>query len=121
MKPFLNDNFLLENRTAEILYHEYAAKQPIIDYHNHLPPEEIASDKTFKNITEIWLDGDHYKWRAMRTFGIEERFVTGDASDREKFEKWSATVPFTIRNPLFHWTHLELRRYFDIRDLLTPK
>jgi glucuronate isomerase len=121
IKPFLDDNFLLENRTAEILYHEYAAKQPIIDYHNHLPPDEIAADKKFDNLTAVWLNGDHYKWRAMRTMGVPERYITGDASDFEKFQKWAETVPFTIRNPLFHWTHLELKRYFGITDLLTPK
>ncbi len=120
-KPFLDDNFLLENRTAEILYHEYAAKQPIIDYHNHLPPDEIAADKKFDNLTAVWLNGDHYKWRAMRTMGVPERYITGNATDFEKFQKWAETVPFTIRNPLFHWTHLELRRYFGITDLLTPK
>lgn len=119
-KPFLGENFLLENRIAEILYHEYAARQPIIDYHNHLPPDQIAADKKFSNLTAVWLNGDHYKWRAMRTFGIPERYITGDASDFEKFEKWAETVPFTIRNPLFHWTHLELRRYFDIQDILSP-
>ena len=121
VKSFLDDNFLLENTIAEILYHEYAAKQPIIDYHNHLPPDEIASDKIFKNITNIWLDGDHYKWRAMRTIGVSEKFITGEAKDDKKFEKWAETVPFTVRNPLFHWTHLELRRYFDIHELLSPK
>jgi len=121
IKPFLGDNFLLENTTAEILYHEYAKQQPIIDYHNHLSPKEIAEDKQFKNLTEIWLYGDHYKWRAMRAFGISEKYITGDASDSEKFEKWAETVPFTIRNPLYHWTHLELQRYFGLTDLLSPK
>ncbi len=121
VKPFLDENFLLENRTAEILYHEYAKAQPIIDYHNHLPPDEIASDKCFLNLTAIWLQGDHYKWRAMRTLGIPEHFITGEASGLEKFRKWAETVPFTIRNPLFHWTHLELQRYFGITDLLNPK
>lgn len=121
IKPFLGDNFLLENTTAEILYHEYAKQQPIIDYHNHLSPKEIAEDKQFKNLTEIWLNGDHYKWRAMRTFGVAERYITGDANDKEKFEKWATTVPFTIRNPLYHWTHLELQRYFGIKDLLSPQ
>ena len=121
IKPFLDENFLLENRTAEILYHEYASRQPIIDYHNHLPPNEIAADKKFENLTAVWLKGDHYKWRAMRTMGVPERFITGDATDLEKFQKWAETAPFTIRNPLFHWTHLELKRYFGITDLLTPK
>lgn len=120
IKPFLNDNFLLENSTAEILYHEYASRQPIIDYHNHLPPDEIAGDKKFDNLTSVWLNGDHYKWRAMRTFGVPERYITGDAPAAEKFQKWAETVPFTIRNPLFHWTHLELKGYFGITDLLKP-
>ena len=120
-KTFLNDNFLLETHTAEILFHEYAKGLPIIDYHNHLPPDEIAADKTFPNLAAIWLNGDHYKWRAMRTLGIPERYITGDASDFEKFQKWAETAPYTIRNPLFHWTHLELQRYFGIKDLLSPK
>ncbi len=119
IKPFLDDNFLLENRTAEILYHEYASRQPIIDYHNHLPPDEIAGDKQFANITAVWLNGDHYKWRAMRTLGVPEKFITGDGSDAEKFQKWAETVPYTMRNPLFHWTHLELKRYFGIDEMLT--
>ncbi|MCB0592700.1 MAG: glucuronate isomerase [Lewinellaceae bacterium] len=121
IKPFLDENFLLENQAAEILYHEYAKDQPIIDYHNHLPPDEIAADKKFPNLTAIWLNGDHYKWRAMRTLGIPERYITGPASDQEKFQKWAETVPFTIRNPLFHWTHLELQRYFGITKLLNPQ
>ncbi len=120
IKPFLDDNFLLENRMAEILYHDFAAKQPIIDYHNHLSPEDIASNKNFENLTAIWLNGDHYKWRAMRSFGIPEHYITGEAPPLEKFKKWAETVPYTIRNPLFHWTHLELRRYFDVDELLTP-
>ena len=120
-KTFLNDNFLLETHTAEILFHEYAKGLPIIDYHNHLPPDEIAADKTFPNLAAIWLNGDHYKWRAMRTLGIPERYITGDASDFEKFQKWAETAPYTIRNPLFHWTHLELQRYFEIKELLSPK
>ncbi|MBI1226677.1 MAG: glucuronate isomerase [Bacteroidetes bacterium] len=120
IKPFLGDDFLLENSTAEILYHEYAAKQPIIDYHNHLPPDEIAEDKKFDSITAVWLNGDHYKWRAMRTLGIPEKYITGDASDWEKFQKWAEAVPFTLRNPLYHWTHLELKRYFGVDELLTP-
>ena len=121
IKPFLGDNFLLENSTAERLYHEYAKSQPIIDYHNHLPPDEIANNKKFSNITEVWLKGDHYKWRAMRANGIEENYITGNASDKEKFFQWAATVPYTMRNPLFHWTHLELQRYFGISDILSPK
>lgn len=121
MKPFLGENFLLENKTAEILYHQYASHLPIIDYHNHLSPQEIAEDKKFTNLTAAWLYGDHYKWRAMRAFGINEKYITGNGTDFEKFEKWAATVPYTIRNPLFHWTHLELQRYFGISDLLSPQ
>lgn len=120
MKPFLDEDFLLQTKTARTLYHEFAKDMPIIDYHNHLPPDQILSDKVFKNITEIWLYGDHYKWRAMRTNGINEKYCTGDASDYEKFEKWAETVPYTMRNPLYHWTHLELQRYFDIKDTLSP-
>lgn len=119
MKTFLDQNFLLQTPTAERLYHEYAAGLPIIDYHNHLSPEEIAANHQFKNITEVWLDGDHYKWRAMRANGINEKYITGAAPDREKFRKWAETVPKTIRNPLYHWTHLELQRYFGINDLLS--
>lgn len=118
MKKFLDDNFLLTNATAEKLYHEYAKHMPIIDYHNHLPPNEVAENKNFENITRVWLNGDHYKWRAMRTNGVEEAYITGDKSDWEKFRAWSATVPYTLRNPLYHWTHLELQRYFDINDIL---
>ena len=120
MKAFLDDHFLLDNETARIFYHDYASKMPIIDYHNHLPPAEIASDKRFSNLTEIWLSGDHYKWRAMRTLGVPERYITGDASDAEKFLKWAESVPYTARNPLYHWTHLELQRYFKIHELLEP-
>lgn len=118
MKPFLNEHFLLETKTAQILYHDFAKDLPIIDYHCHLPPDQIAENHQFPNLTKIWLDGDHYKWRAMRTLGIDEHFITGDASDYEKFENWAACVPYTLRNPLFHWTHLELQRYFDIDELL---
>ncbi len=121
IKPFLDENFLLENATAEVLYHEYAKSQPIIDYHCHLPPDDIAQDKRFANLTHIWLNGDHYKWRAMRALGIPEKYITGNADDFAKFEKWAATVPYTARNPLYHWTHLELRRYFDIDKLLKPE
>lgn len=120
MKTFLGDDFLLTNSLAEDLYHNHAANLPIIDYHNHLSTEAIASNHQFDNITEAWLYGDHYKWRAMRANGIDEKYITGDASDEEKFSKWAATVPFTLRNPLYHWTHLELRRYFGIKDLLSP-
>jgi glucuronate isomerase len=121
MKPFMNENFMLNSTSAERLFHEYAKDMPIIDYHNHLPPAEIADDITFENITKIWLKGDHYKWRAMRANGIDEKFITGNASDYEKFEKWASTVPYTLRNPLYHWTHLELQRYFGITDLLNPE
>ena len=117
-KPFLDENFLLKTKTAEILYHEYAKAMPIIDYHCHLPQQQIAEDKNFENLTQIWLYGDHYKWRAMRTNGINERYCTGDATDFEKFEQWAATVPYTLRNPLYHWTHLELQRYFDEYEIL---
>ena len=120
MKSFLDDNFLLQTPTAERLYHGHAARMPILDYHCHLSPRDIAEDRRFDNLTEIWLAGDHYKWRAMRTRGVDERYITGDAPDREKFAKWAETVPHTMRNPLYHWTHLELRRYFDIAQLLSP-
>ncbi|MEJ5960999.1 glucuronate isomerase [Pedobacter immunditicola] len=120
MKKFIDENFLLNNKTAEILYHQYAKDMPVIDYHNHLPPDQIAEDKNFENLTQAWLYGDHYKWRAMRANGIPEAYITGDKSDWEKFEKWAETVPYTLRNPLYHWTHLELQRYFDIHDVLSP-
>ncbi|UJH68592.1 glucuronate isomerase [Allomuricauda sp. SCSIO 65647] len=116
---FITENFLLETAQAEELYHGYAKEMPIIDYHNHLCAAQMANDHQFKNITEAWLAGDHYKWRAMRTLGIDENYITGDATDEEKFQKWSETVPYTLRNPLYHWTHLELQRYFGIDDLLT--
>ena len=118
MKKFLSENFLLENDFAARLYHEYAAALPIIDYHNHLSPKDIADNRNFGTLTEAWLEGDHYKWRAMRAFGVSEEYVTGNASDRDKFKKWSEVVPYTIRNPLFHWTHLELQRYFKVDQLL---
>ena len=118
MTPFLDENFLLRTETARRLYHDYAAGQPIIDYHCHLPPDQIAADRQFDNLTQIWLYGDHYKWRAMRANGVAERYITGEASDWEKFEKWAETVPYTARNPLYHWTHLELQRYFDVHELL---
>ncbi|MFO7370906.1 MAG: glucuronate isomerase, partial [Bacteroidales bacterium] len=121
MKKFLDENFLLHSKTAEYLYHEHAAKLPIIDYHCHLSPALIAENKKFENITQPWLYGDHYKWRAMRTNGVDERFCSGNASDREKFDKWAETVPYTYRNPLYHWTHLELQRYFGITQLLNPE
>jgi glucuronate isomerase len=119
MKNFLDKDFLLNTDTAKRLYHEYAADLPIIDYHSHLPPDQIADDINFENITRVWLNGDHYKWRAMRANGVKEDYITGDKTDEEKFEQWAATVPYTLRNPLYHWTHLELQRYFDITDLLS--
>ncbi|MFM2265195.1 MAG: hypothetical protein RLZ77_615, partial [Bacteroidota bacterium] len=118
---FIHDNFLLENKYAEELYHNYSKNQPIIDYHNHLSPQLIAEDKIFENITQVWINGDHYKWRAMRTLGINEKYITGDGTDKEKFMQWAKTVPYTMRNPLYHWTHLELARYFDITELLNEK
>lgn len=119
---FLTKNFLLHSKTAVTLYHEYAKDMPIFDYHCHLPPADIAQNTQFKNLTHIWLYGDHYKWRAMRTNGIAEKYITGDASDWEKFQAWAATVPYTVRNPLYHWTHLELKHPFGITDkLLSPK
>ncbi|MFL0436756.1 glucuronate isomerase [Bacillus pumilus] len=121
MKAFLNEQFLLNSPTAEKLYHEFAKDLPIIDYHCHLSPKDIYENKTFRNITEAWLYGDHYKWRAMRANGIPETHVTGDASDYDKFLAWAKTVPMTIGNPLYHWTHLELRRYFEVQDLLNEK
>ena len=120
IKPFLDEDFLLDNKMARVLYHDYAKSQPIIDYHNHLPPNEIAGNRQYENITQVWLYGDHYKWRAMRAMGIDERYITGDATDKEKFLKWAEVVPQTIRNPLFHWTHLELKRYFGIDEILRP-
>jgi glucuronate isomerase len=121
MKPFMDENFLLHTETAQKLYHEHAAKMPIFDYHCHINPKDIAEDRRFNTITEIWLAGDHYKWRGMRTNGIDEKYCTGDASDWEKFEKWAETVPHTLRNPLFHWTHLELKKFFGINEVLSPK
>ncbi len=116
---FIKHNFLLSNKYAEELYYTYASKMPIIDYHCHLSPKDIAEDRIFKNITEVWIHGDHYKWRAMRALGIDEKYITGNASDLDKFKAWAKTVPYTLRNPLYHWTHLELQRYFDIDELLT--
>lgn len=121
MKDFLDENFLLQSETAKKLYHNFAREMPIIDYHCHLPAEQIANDINFENLTQVWLYGDHYKWRAMRTNGVDESFITGNKSDYEKFEKWAETVPYTLRNPLYHWTHLELQRYFDVHEILNPK
>jgi glucuronate isomerase len=122
MKEFLSEEFLLQTETAKTLYHDFAENMPIFDYHCHLPASEIAENRNFENLTQIWLKGDHYKWRAMRTSGIEERLITGDGGDFEKFQAWAGTVPKTLRNPLFHWTHLELKRYFGISGkLLCPE
>jgi glucuronate isomerase len=121
MKKFLDKNSLLHNDTAVALYHGYAAPLPLIDYHCHLSPKLLAEDINFKNLTEVWISDDHYKWRAMRANGVDESFITGKKDDYAKFEKWAATVPFTLRNPLYHWTHLELQRYFNVKDLLKPE
>ena len=120
-KTIFTDQFLLESKMANKLYHNHVANLPIIDYHNHLPPDEIAENKQFKNLTEIWLKGDHYKWRAMRALGVDEKLISGNASDEEKFKAWAACMPQTIRNPLFHWSHLELKRPFGINEYLNDK
>jgi glucuronate isomerase len=121
VKTFIDEDFLLETDVARDLYHSWVAQLPIIDYHCHLPVEQIARDHTFRSITEVWLDGDHYKWRAMRANGVAERFCTGDATDWEKFEAWARTVPATLRNPLYHWTHLELKNPFGVTELLDKR
>ncbi|UYQ91814.1 glucuronate isomerase [Chitinophaga horti] len=118
MKQFLSEDFLLQTETAKRLYFEYAKDMPVIDYHNHLPPDEIAADRQFENLTAAWLRGDHYKWRALRANGVSENLITGDASDLEKFKAWAATVPYTMRNPLYHWTHMELKNPFGITEQL---
>ncbi|GAB3529517.1 glucuronate isomerase [Pontibacter brevis] len=118
---FLNENFLLQTETARQLYHEYAKDMPIIDYHCHLSPQAIAENKPFANMTDIWLAGDHYKWRALRTLGVDEKYITGDASDEEKFMTWASAVPYTMRNPLYHWTHMELKNPFGVTELLTEE
>ncbi|MEO5942027.1 MAG: glucuronate isomerase [Ferruginibacter sp.] len=118
MKNFLDEHFLLETKTAQVLYHDFAKQMPVIDYHCHLPPANIAEDTKFENLTQVWLYGDHYKWRAMRANGIPEEYITGNRSDKEKFLMWAETVPYTLRNPLYHWTHLELQRYFDVHEIL---
>src|SRR3982750_5035594 len=120
MKKFLDENFLLQTKTSQRLYHDFAKDMPIIDYHCHLPPDQIANDINFENLTQAWLYGDHYKWRAMRTNGVEESYCTGNKPDFEKFKKWAETVPYTLRNPLYHWTHLELQRYFRVTSRLMP-
>ena len=117
-KSFISVDFLLNNPTAEKLYNGYAKAQPVLDYHNHLSPQDIAEDRQFENITQIWIEGDHYKWRAMRANGIDEKYITGDATDLDKFQKWAETVPYTLRNPLYHRTHMELKMYFGIEELL---
>lgn len=117
-KSFINNDFLLQNQFAKDLYENYASQLPIIDYHCHLSPKEIAQDRKYENITQLWIHGDHYKWRAMRTLGVEEKYITGDATDKEKFMAWARVVPYTLRNPLFQWTHLELKRYFGIDEML---
>ncbi len=119
LKTFITDNFLLNSKTSEKLYHDFAKKLPIIDYHNHLNPKEIAENVQFDNATQVWLSGDHYKWRAMRTLGVEEKYITGEATDEEKFIKWAEILKYTIRNPLYHWTHLELMRYFKVDEILS--
>jgi glucuronate isomerase len=121
MTSFLTEDFLLQSEYARRLYHQYAENLPIIDYHCHLSPHDIAVNRQFDNLTRIWLAGDHYKWRAMRTLGINEKYITGNATDAEKFDQWAYAVPYTMRNPLYHWTHLELKRYFGIEKLLTPQ
>jgi len=118
MKPFMNDDFLLTNETAKTLYHDYAKNMPIYDYHCHLSPKEIAENKKYENITQVWLGGDHYKWRVLRSNGIDEKYITGEASDKEKFLKWAETLPYAIGNPVYHWSHLELKRYFGIEETL---
>ncbi|MEA3476611.1 MAG: glucuronate isomerase [Bacteroidota bacterium] len=120
-KAFIHEDFLLETKTARQLYHEFAEGMPIIDYHCHLDPKDIAKDRSFDNLSQLWLEGDHYKWRAMRANGISEKFITGDASDWEKFAKWAETVPYTLRNPLYHWTQLELKKPFGITKLLNTE
>jgi glucuronate isomerase len=121
MKNFIHNDFLLGNKPARRLYHKFAEPEPIFDYHCHIPPKDIAENRQFKNLFEIWLEGDHYKWRAMRSNGVAEKFVTGNATPEEKFKAWAKTVPHTLRNPLYHWTHLELKRYFGISDLLNEE
>ena len=117
---FMNENFMLGSETAIKLYHDYAAKMPIIDYHCHLIPAEISEDKKHENITQVWLYGDHYKWRAMRSNGVDEKYITGNSSDYEKYEKWTETMPSLVGNPLYTWTHLELKRFFGIDKQLCP-
>lgn len=119
MNSFITEDFLLQTDFAKSLYHNFAKELPIIDYHNHLSAKDIATNRQFENCTQVWLAGDHYKWRAMRALGINEKYITGNATDEEKFHKWASAVPYTLRNPLYHWTHLELERYFGVKELLT--
>ena len=112
MKAFMDGDFLLTTETAKKLFHTYAESMPVLDYHCHINPQEIAEDRKFENITQVWLGGDHYKWRAMRSNGVEEYYITGNAPDREKFQKWAETLELAAGNPLFHWSHLELQRFF---------
>ena len=121
MKPFMDKDFLLSTETAKELYHNFAAKVPVLDYHCHINPQEIAEDRKFENITQVWLGGDHYKWRQMRSNGVEEYYITGDAPDREKFQKWAETLEKAIGNPLFHWSHLELQRFFGYTGVLNSE
>src|SRR3954463_5340426 len=120
-RSFIHDDFLLGTATARRLYHEFAEPEPILDYHCHLSPKDLAENRQFKNLFEIWLEGDHYKWRAMRANGVAERYCTGEAEAFAKFQAWARTVPNTLRNPLYHWTHLELKRYFDVDELLNQQ
>ena len=121
MKEFLGKDFLLDSETAEKLYYGYAAKMPIFDFHCHLNPKEVFEDKQYRSLTEVWLGGDHYKWRLLREMGVEERYITGDATDEEKFMKYAECMPYFIGNPIYAWTHLELRRFFGIEDTLCPE
>src|SRR3954453_12340965 len=118
---FIHENFLLTTKAAQRLYHGFAVAPPILDYHCHLPPKDVADNRRFGNLFEIWLEGDHYKWRAMRANGVAEQYCTGDAAPYDKFLAWARTVPATLRNPLYHWTHLELKRYFDVDELLNQQ
>ena len=121
MKPFMDEEFLLSTPTAQKLYHDFAETMPILDYHCHINPEEIAKDVCFENITQVWLGGDHYKWRQMRSNGVDEYYITGDAPAREKFQKWAETLEKAVGNPLFHWSHLELKRYFGYNGVLNVR
>ena len=121
MKAFMDQDFILNTKTAKKLFHDYAEKTPILDYHCHLDPREIAEDRQFKNITELWLGGDHYKWRIMRSNGVDEKYITGDAPDEEKFQAFAEALPRAIGNPMYHWCHLELQRYFGITETLSGK